>query len=59
MSSKTRSIVELIRRELFKDIYVVLYLHEHYDKPEVVTALIEKIKSMDSIRQLRIMPCLM
>lgn len=59
MSSKTRSIVELIGCEMFKDIYVVLYLHEHHDKQEVVTAIIEKIKSMDSIRQLRILPCLM
>ena len=59
MSSKTKSIVELIRCEFFKDIYVVLYFHEHHDKKEVVAALIEKIKSMDSIRQLRILPCLM
>lgn len=59
MSSKTRSIVDLIKCEMFRDLYVIQYFHEHYDKPEVVTALIEKIKSMDTIRQLRILPCLM
>lgn len=59
MSEKNRSTIELIKCELFKDMYVIEYLHEHSSNEEVVRALISKMRGMALPQQLRILPCVM
>lgn len=55
----TESLTQLIKCDLFKDLYVILYMQENHSKDQVLQALIHKIEGMDETRQLRILPAIM
>lgn len=58
MADKNKSTIELIQCDMFKDLWVVLYLFEQKNNGEIIRALLQKVTNMAKQRQLLLLPCI-